>query len=42
MPEVQDGSVSLTVTSPPYFRAVDYDRHAADATQDFRTGEYAE
>src|SRR5688572_15188458 len=42
MPEVPDGSVSLTVTSPPYFRAVDYDRHAADASQDFRTGEYSE
>lgn len=41
MDELQDGSVALTVTSPPYWNAIDYDRHAADAHQDYRTRAYA-
>lgn len=41
MPEVDDDSVTLTVTSPPYWNAVDYDRHAADPEQPYRTRTYA-
>jgi site-specific DNA-methyltransferase (adenine-specific) len=39
MDELEDGSVSLTVTSPPYWNAIDYDRHAADSSEWFRTRE---
>ena len=28
MPQCADGSVALTVTSPPYWNAIDYDVHA--------------
>ena len=28
MPELQDDTVTLTVTSPPYWNAIDYDIHA--------------
>ncbi len=42
MPELGDGSVALTVTSPPYWNAIDYDRHAEDARQYYRTRQYAE
>jgi site-specific DNA-methyltransferase (adenine-specific) len=28
MRELNDGSVALTVTSPPYWNAIDYDIHA--------------
>lgn len=35
-----DGAIALTVTSPPYWNAIDYDRHAADATQWYRTRKY--
>ncbi len=42
MPELADNSVALTVTSPPYWNAIDYDRHAEDARQDYRTRQYAE
>ncbi len=28
MPELEEGSVALTVTSPPYWNAIDYDLHA--------------
>lgn len=42
MPELDDGSVALTVTSPPYWNAIDYDRHSADSTQWYRTREYSE
>ena len=28
MPQVSDGSIALTVTSPPYWDAIDYDLHA--------------
>ena len=41
MPELADDSVALTVTSPPYWNAIDYDRHAVDANQDYRTRQYA-
>jgi site-specific DNA-methyltransferase (adenine-specific) len=41
MPELADDSVALTVTSPPYWNAIDYDRHAADASQYYRTRQYA-
>jgi DNA modification methylase len=37
---IKDGSVALTVTSPPYWNAIDYDRHAEDSEQDYRTREY--
>ena len=42
MSDVTDGSVALTVTSPPYWNAIDYDRHAEDPTQWYRTREYRE
>ncbi len=41
MPELMDGSVSLTVTSPPYWNAIDYDRHAENKGQYFRTRNYS-
>jgi len=41
MPELADNSVSLTVTSPPYWNAIDYDIHAADKTQRYRTRAYS-
>jgi site-specific DNA-methyltransferase (adenine-specific) len=37
-----DESVSLTVTSPPYWNAIDYDRHAEDPTQWYRTRQYSD
>ncbi len=37
MPELADDSVALTVTSPPYWNAIDYDRHAEDARQNYRS-----
>ena len=40
MPELADDSVALTVTSPPYWNAIDYDRHAEDAQQNYRTRRY--
>lgn len=40
MPELSDGSVALTVTSPPYWNAIDYDIHALDKTQHYRTRSY--
>jgi len=40
MPELPDGCVSLTVTSPPYWNSIDYDRHATDSTQWYRTRQY--
>jgi site-specific DNA-methyltransferase (adenine-specific) len=42
MPEVEDNSVALTVTSPPYWNAIDYDRHAEDKAQHYRTRKYAQ
>lgn len=41
MDELQDGSVSLTVTSPPYWNAIDYDVHASDKSRYYRTRAYA-
>lgn len=41
MPELADGSVALTVTSPPYWNAIDYDRHARDRRLNYRTRRYA-
>ncbi len=41
MDELCDGSVSLTVTSPPYWNAIDYDRHAENPDQDYRTRKYS-
>jgi len=41
MQELSDGSVALTVTSPPYWNAIDYDRHAEDASQNYRTRRYS-
>ncbi|RME09123.1 MAG: site-specific DNA-methyltransferase [Ardenticatenia bacterium] len=40
MTELADNSVALTVTSPPYWNAIDYDRHAEDARQNYRTRQY--
>lgn len=42
MVELPDGAVALTVTSPPYWNAVDYDRHARDPEGCYRTRTYAE
>ena len=41
MPEVVSDSVALTVTSPPYWNAIDYDIHAADKDQYYRTRSYS-
>jgi site-specific DNA-methyltransferase (adenine-specific) len=40
MSEIPDGSVALTVTSPPYWNAIDYDIHASDKSQHYRTRAY--
>lgn len=40
MPELDDAAVALTVTSPPYWNSVDYDRHAEDDRQWYRTRRY--
>jgi site-specific DNA-methyltransferase (adenine-specific) len=41
MTEIADDSVALTVTSPPYWNAIDYDIHAADKRQYYRTRRYS-
>lgn len=41
MPELLDGSVALTVTSPPYWNAIDYDVHVRDSSRWYRTRNYA-
>jgi len=41
MEELPCDAVSLTVTSPPYWNAIDYDRHTQDAQADYRTRSYA-
>ncbi len=41
MDELPDDTVALTVTSPPYWNAIDYDRHAQDPEQYYRTRNYA-
>lgn len=38
--EIEDDEVALTVTSPPYWNAIDYHRHAEDPGQWYRTREY--
>lgn len=42
MDDVRDNSVTLTVTSPPYWNAIDYDRHAifAETLRKTRPGGY--
>jgi len=42
MSALPDGAVALTVTSPPYWNAIDYDLHAEDSAQDYRTRAYAD
>jgi len=42
MSELKKDSVALTVTSPPYWNAIDYDIHASDKSQHYRTRAYAE
>jgi len=37
MPELKTNSVALTVTSPPYWNAIDYDIHANDKSKHYRT-----
>ncbi len=39
---IDDEAVALTVTSPPYWNAIDYDRHSEDSDQWYRTRQYAE
>ncbi len=41
MLELKDNSVALTVTSPPYWNAIDYDIHASDKTKHYRTRSYS-
>jgi site-specific DNA-methyltransferase (adenine-specific) len=41
MSELKADSVALTVTSPPYWNAIDYDIHAANKTEHYRTRAYA-
>lgn len=38
--DLQDDQVALTVTSPPYWNSVDYDRHAENPHQWYRTRRY--
>lgn len=42
MGQVASGSVSLTVTSPPYWNAIDYDVHINDSQAWYRSRRYAE
>lgn len=42
MPEVDDESVALTVTSPPYWNAIDYDKHAVNPDASYRTRSYSD
>lgn len=41
MPEITDEAVSLTVTSPPYWNAIDYDIHANGEEEFYRTRSYS-
>jgi len=41
MSEIADNSVALTVTSPPYWNAIDYDIHSDDKDQNYRTRTYS-
>lgn len=40
MPEIVSDSVDLTITSPPYWNAIDYDIHAENRDQNYRTRSY--
>jgi DNA modification methylase len=42
MPELEADRVSLTVTSPPYWNAIDYDIHARGYSEDYRTRAYSQ
>ncbi len=42
MPELHNDCVALTVTSPPYWNAIDYDIHAGDKREFYRTRSYAQ
>jgi len=42
MTELNNGCVALTITSPPYWNAIDYDIHAADKSKHYRTRTYAQ
>ncbi len=42
MPEIADNRVALTVTSPPYRNAIDYEIHAANKAEHYRTRAYAQ
>lgn len=42
MEELEDQCVALTVTSPPYWNAIDYDRHTKDPASFYRTRTYSE
>lgn len=41
MRHLRDGVVALTVTSPPYWNAIDYDIYAKDPSEDWKTRRYA-
>ena len=41
MPEIASESVALTVTSPPYWNAIDYEIHAENQDQNYRTRSYS-
>jgi DNA modification methylase len=41
MSEIDEDSVALTVTSPPYWNAIDYDIHSADKGQNYRNRTYS-
>jgi site-specific DNA-methyltransferase (adenine-specific) len=42
MHELKKDSMALTVTSPPYWNAIDYDIHASDKQRHYRTRKYAQ
>ena len=42
MEQVEDEKISLTVTSPPYWNAIDYGAHADDPRSWYRLREYSE
>lgn len=42
MRELEDGEVALTITSPPYFRAINYRSHADSPDLNYRDNSYAE
>jgi modification methylase len=42
MDELEEGSVALTVTSPPYWNAIDYDLHSQDRGKFYRTRAYSQ